>query len=95
MTNEEFIKPRPKPRIEVEPEPEPVAQHLRMLDLDKPQGRVICECWHCKGGVLIEHQREPQPQQELKVTCPHCGRVAVRLLVAKILSVTPIPSPWS
>jgi Zn finger protein HypA/HybF involved in hydrogenase expression len=43
--------------------------------------------------VLIQHQREPQ--QEVKVTCPHCGKVAIKLQVAKILSVTGIPSPWN
>lgn len=92
------IKPRPKRRSERpeynEPELEPVfKQHIRLLDVSKPEGRVICECWHCKEGMLIQHQREPQ-QDEIKVTCPHCGRVAIRLQVAKILSVTPIPSPW-
>ncbi|MEC4813991.1 MAG: hypothetical protein SAK29_12065, partial [Scytonema sp. PMC 1069.18] len=75
------------------PEPEPVfEQHIRLLDVTSLEGRVICECWHCKEGLLIQHQREPQ--QEVKVTCPHCGRVAIKLQIAKILSVIGIPSPW-
>ncbi|GAB1540021.1 hypothetical protein NUACC21_26900 [Scytonema sp. NUACC21] len=91
-------RPRPRPRSERpeydEPEPEPVfGQHIRLLDVDKPEGRVICECWHCKEGMLIQHQREPQ-QEEIRVTCPHCGRTGIKLQVAKILSVIPIPSPW-
>ena len=76
------------------PEPEPVfGQHIRLLDVNKPEGRVICECWHCTEGVLIQHQREPQ-QEEVRVTCPHCGKVAIKLQVAKILSVNAIASPW-
>ncbi|WP_460208128.1 hypothetical protein [Scytonema sp. NUACC21] len=86
----------PSPKRETQPIPSlriEVQQHLRLLDVDKPQGRVICECWNCKQGLLIQHER--QPQQETKVTCPNCGRVAVKLQVAKILSVIPIPSPWA
>ncbi|KYC42626.1 hypothetical protein WA1_14860 [Scytonema hofmannii PCC 7110] len=97
--SEDFTRPRPRPRSERpdfdEPELEPVfGQHIRLLDVEKSEGRVICECWYCKEGVLIQHQREPQ-QEEIRVTCPHCGRVAIKLQIAKIMSVIAIPSPWS
>ncbi len=85
----------PSPKLERDRNSQPkiqVEQHVRLLDVDKAQGRVICECWNCKQGLLIQHEREPQ--QDTKVTCPNCGRVAVRLQVAKTLSVIAIPSPW-
>lgn len=86
-------RPRPQPRLNSEQEPEPVfGQHIRLLEVNQPQGRVICECYNCKQGLLIQHEREPQ--QETNVKCPNCGKIAIKLQVAKVLSAIAIPSPW-
>jgi predicted RNA-binding Zn-ribbon protein involved in translation (DUF1610 family) len=94
--SEDVNQSRPRPRSERperQPSPEPVfTQHVRLIDVDKPVGRVICECWYCKQGLLIEHQREPQ--QEVRVNCPNCGKVAIKLQIKEVLSVNAIPSPW-
>jgi hypothetical protein len=68
-------------------------QHVKILDCNQPVSRVIYECWHCKQGLLSEV--EGVSAQVLEVTCPSCGRTAIRLMANKVLSTTPIPSPWN
>ncbi|WP_096595195.1 hypothetical protein [Calothrix sp. NIES-2098] len=67
-------------------------QHIKILDCNKPVSRIIFECWHCKQGLLSEV--ESQAPTFLEVTCPSCGRTALRLTASKVLSTTPISSPW-
>lgn len=68
-------------------------QHVKILDCNQPVSRVIFECWHCKQGLLSEV--EGVSPQVLEVACPSCGRTAIRLMANKVLSTTPIPSPWN
>jgi hypothetical protein len=68
-------------------------QHVKILDCNQPVSRVIYECWHCKQGLLSEV--EGVSPQVLEAACPSCGRTAIRLMANKVLSTTPIPSPWS
>jgi phage FluMu protein Com len=67
-------------------------QHVKILDCNEPVCRVICECWHCKQGLLSEV--DVSTSQYLEVECPSCGKTAVRLMAEKVISTTPIPSPW-
>ncbi|NDJ26198.1 hypothetical protein GS682_32470 [Nostoc sp. B(2019)] len=77
-------------------------QHMQFLDCDKPVGRVVFECWHCKQGIISEFTGEPvigeykgRPSVVLaKVQCPSCGETAIKLNAEKVLSTTAISSPW-
>jgi hypothetical protein len=68
-------------------------QHIKIIDCNQPVTRVICECWHCLQGLLIEV--EALPAEYLETPCPNCGKCAIRLQASKVISTTPIPSPWS
>ncbi len=68
-------------------------QHVKILDCNQPVSRVIYECWHCKQGLLSEV--EGVSPQVLEASCPNCGKTAIRLMANKVLSTTPIPSPWN
>ena len=90
MMEVQEIKKFPKPR---KPDSESQNfQHVKILDCNKQVCRVICECWHCKQGILSEV--DVSSSQYLEVECPNCGRSAVRLMAEKVISTTPIPSPW-
>ncbi|HLP89330.1 MAG TPA: hypothetical protein VK184_12155 [Nostocaceae cyanobacterium] len=94
----EFIKPRKygdgsKPRKPYNKEKIQKFQHVKIIDCDQPVSRVICECWHCQQGLLIQVEVAPADYKE--VECPSCGKTAVRLMAGQILSTVPIPSPWS
>jgi len=67
-------------------------QHIKIIDCNQPVSRVICECWHCLQGLLI--QVEALPPQYLEAECPTCGKCAIRLQGNQVISTTPIPSPW-
>ncbi|WP_226889801.1 hypothetical protein [Nostoc sp. MG11] len=75
---------------------------MQFLDCDKPVGRVIFECWHCKQGIVSEFSGEPamgkykeRPLVVLaKVQCPSCSETAIRLNSPEVLSTTVIASPW-
>jgi hypothetical protein len=77
-------------------------QHMQFLDCDKPVGRVVFECWHCKQGIITEFTGEPvigeydgRPSVVLaKVKCPKCSETAIRLNAKEVLSTVAIPSPW-
>ena len=90
MMEVQEIKKFPKPR---KPDSESQNfQHVKILDCNEPVCRVICECWHCKQGILCEV--DVSSSQYLEVECPSCGKTAVRLMAEKVISTTPIPSPW-
>lgn len=84
------IKKFPKPR-KLDSEPT-ASQHIKILDCNEPVSRVLFECWHCKQGLLSEV--DVTASQYLEITCPNCGKTALRLMAEKVLSTTPIPSPW-
>jgi hypothetical protein len=79
-------------RLSEEPKPDKF-QHIKIIDCNLPVSRVICECWHCLQGLLIEV--EAFPSQYLETQCPNCGKCAIRLQANQVVSITPIPSPWS
>ncbi|MEA5618459.1 hypothetical protein VB711_11510 [Cronbergia sp. UHCC 0137] len=84
------LKKFPKPR---KPETETTNfQHVKILDCDEPVSRIICECWHCKQGLLCEV--DVTASEYLEVECPNCGKTAVRLMAKEVISKTAIPSPW-
>jgi hypothetical protein len=98
--------PQPKQR-QFEPHEEEellpqMCQHMQFIDCDKPVGRVVFECWHCKQGIINEFTGEPvigeykgRPSVVLtKVQCPSCGETAIRLSAKEVLSTTAISSPW-
>jgi len=82
-------------RLSEEPKPDKPDkfQHIKIIDCNQPVTRVICECWHCLQGLLIEV--EALPAEYLETPCPNCGKCAIRLQASKVISTTPIPSPWS
>ncbi|WP_242062423.1 MULTISPECIES: hypothetical protein [Nostoc] len=90
-----------KPRTQ-KPELRDQFQHIKFLDCNKPVGRVIFECWHCQQGIISEFRGEPimgefkgRPSITLvNVECPNCGKTAIKLSTAEVLSITAIPSPW-
>ncbi|WP_199342104.1 hypothetical protein [Nostoc punctiforme] len=90
-----------KPRTQ-KPELIEQFQHIKFLDCNKPVGRVIFECWHCQQGIISESRGEPimgefkgRPSITLvNVECPNCGKTAIKLSTAEVLSTTAIPSPW-
>jgi hypothetical protein len=95
---DEFVKPRKydngdKPRKPYNKEKIQKFQHVKILDCNQPASRVICECWHCQQGLLVQAEVSPPEFQE--VECPSCGKTAIRLMSGKVLSTVPIPSPWS
>lgn len=96
MTEENTIpteeKTFQKPRLLPEPQPQP-CQHVKIVDCDKPVSRIFYECYHCKQGLLSESKGVP-PLQDLEVTCPNCGKSALRLIANKVLSTTAIDSIW-
>ncbi|WP_226890043.1 hypothetical protein [Nostoc sp. MG11] len=77
-------------------------QHMQFLDCDKPVGRVVFECWHCKQGIVSEFGGEPamgeykgRPSVVLaKVQCPSCGETGIRLNAKEVLSTVAVASPW-
>jgi Zn finger protein HypA/HybF involved in hydrogenase expression len=84
------IKKFPKPR-KLDSEPT-ASQHIKILDCNQLVSRLIFECWHCKQGLLSEV--DVTASQYLEITCPNCGKTALRLMADKVLSTTAIPSPW-
>lgn len=84
------IKKFPKPK-KIDSQPTP-SQHIKVLNCNDPVSRVIFECWHCKQGILSEV--DVTSSQFLEIICPNCGKTGLRLMADKILSTTPIPSPW-
>ncbi|MBO3463018.1 hypothetical protein G7B40_041075 [Aetokthonos hydrillicola Thurmond2011] len=100
-----MTEPTEKPKKYI-PDPElppEKCQHVRILDADKPVQRVFYECYHCFQGLVSECSGKPVIEEfkgrpsvrELKVKCPNCGETAIKLMTAKVLSTTAIPSPWS
>ena len=84
------IKKYPRPR---KPEPESANfQHIKILDCNQAVSRLIFECWHCKQGLLSEV--DVSSSQFLEISCPSCGKTALRLMAEKVISTTAIPSPW-
>ncbi len=85
-----------KPRFHA-PEPRQ-SQHIKILDCNKPVRRVFYECYKCKQGLLTEcgdPDNKEQYLENIDVQCPTCGRTAIKLTTGKVISTTPIPSPWS
>lgn len=93
MNNKQIKKPVDKPKLK-KPESEffQGCQHLKILSCDRLVNQVIYECWHCRQGLLSEI--EGLPPQQIEVICPSCGKPAIRLMAAKVISTTEIPSPW-
>lgn len=86
-----------KPRFYSPPEPRQT-QHMRILDCNKPVRRIVYECYKCKQGLLTEcgdPDNKEQNFDNLDVQCPTCGRTAIKLTTGKVISTTPILSPWS
>ncbi|WP_193200850.1 hypothetical protein [Nostoc sp. MG11] len=77
-------------------------QHMQFMDCDKPVGRVVFECWHCKQGIVGEFSGEPAMGEykgrpsviPAKVKCPNCGETGIILNAKEVLSTTAISSPW-
>ncbi|MBD2505508.1 hypothetical protein [Anabaena azotica] len=89
MESKETKKPYKPKKVETET---PKFQHVKILDCNLPVNRVIFECWHCQQGLLCEVETLTTDLTE--VSCPTCSKTAIRLSASKVLSTTPIPSPW-
>ncbi|OUL20895.1 hypothetical protein BV378_28410 [Nostoc sp. RF31YmG] len=89
MESKEIKKPYKPKKLDTEATS---CQHIKILDCNKPVSRIIFECWHCKQGLLSEV--ESATPAFLEIQCPNCGRTALRLTASKVLSTTPISSPW-
>ncbi|ARV59225.1 hypothetical protein BZZ01_11835 [Nostocales cyanobacterium HT-58-2] len=83
---------REKPKLKPVPGPEP-CQHMKFLDCRQPIKRLICECFHCKQGILLQLHSNGEIHR-LEPPCPNCSKTAIRLEATEVISVTPISSPW-